>query len=116
MLTFSQFKERVLAECTLNEGFSKPKGFVQINKDEHDVILKKRLNHEKENGTKNHREVLSKRDTLNDVTHTMVTNSGGQIHHGLPNIVAINDNKKGTTKYYRQPVGGNIKETLELED
>lgn len=110
MKNFKEFKESLE---NLDEGFSKPKGFVQINKDEHDAILKKRLQHEKEHGTKNHREVLSKRDTLNDVTNTMVANSGGQIHHGLPNIVAIKDNKKDTTKYYRQPVGGNVKENLD---
>lgn len=99
----------------LNEAatFSKPKGFVNITKDEHDAILKKRIAHEKEHGTKNHREALSKRDTLTNTTSTFVSNGGGQVSHGLPEIVKIEDTKKGTTKYYRQPAGGHVKEDLD---
>ena len=97
----------------LDEGFSKPKGFVNITKDEHDAILKKRLVHEKEHGIKNHREVLSKRDTLTNTTSTFVSNGGGQVSHGLPEVVAIQDAKKGTTKYFKQPVGGHVKEDLD---
>lgn len=115
MLTFAQFKEKVLAESSLNEAatFSKPRGFVQITKDEHDDILKKRLDHEKEHGVKNHREVLSKRDSLLNTTSIFVSNDGGQVLHGLPEVVAIHDAKKGTVKYYRQPVGGHVKEDLD---
>ena len=103
----------ILDESSLNEGFSKPKGFVQISKDEHDVILKNRLDHEKEHGTKNFREALSKRDTLTNTTSTFVSNGGGQVSHGFPEIVKIEDAKKGTTKYYRQPAGGHVKEDLD---
>lgn len=97
----------------LDEGFNKPKGFVQISKDEHDAILKKRLDHEKEHGTKNFREVLSQTDSLGKKSSAMVANDGGQVEHGLPGLVAIHDAKKGTVKYYRQPVGGHVKEDLD---
>ena len=90
--------------------FSKPKGFVQITKDEHDNILKKRLDHEKEHGVKNFREALSKKDSLLNTTSIFVSNDGGQVQHGLPGIVKITDQKKGTEKYYRQPVGGHVKD------
>jgi hypothetical protein len=105
----------ILDESSLNEAatFSKPKGFVQISKDEHDAILKKRLDHEKEHGTKNFREVLSKTDSLGKKSSAMVANDGGQVEHNLPGLVAIHDAKKGTVKYYRQPVGGHVKEDLD---
>jgi hypothetical protein len=177
MLTFAQFKEKVLAECTqldeahkignkvtihkgtgagitghigeirkkfkgdtdptytvfhgdnqaitvsknqikavkeqLDEGFSKPRGYVNITKDEHDVILKKRLEHEKEHGTKNHRDVQSKEELPLKTRSTMVSNGGDQSIHGLPEIVHTYDTKTGKNKYYRQPVGGHVKESLD---
>lgn len=108
---FKEFKESL----ELNEAatFSKPKGFVQISKDEHDAILKKRLDHEKEHGTKNFREVLSKTDSLGKRSSAFVSNHGGQVSHGLPEVVAIHDFKKGGVKYYRQPAGGHVKENLD---
>lgn len=109
MKTLKEFK----MQYNINESsvvghptFSKPKGFVQISKDEHDAILKKRLDHEKEHGTKNYREALSKRDNLSRISSVMVANDGDQSIHGLPGLVAIHDAKKGATKYYRQPAHG----------
>ena len=110
-------ERKSLSEETLDEaaGYSKPKGFVEISKDEHDKILNKRLEHDAA-GVKNWKESKTKRDVSGDPTHTFISNTGGQVKHGLPEVIRIHDHVKNKSKYYRQPVGGHVKEEVEQID
>ena len=82
-------------------GFSKPKGFVEIDKNEYNTHLTNRQEHEKK-GITNHREVYTKHNVAGKITHSIEHHAGGQVNHGIPEIAKSVDYEKQQVKYYKQ--------------
>ena len=105
-LALKQEKERealTKEEVELEEarGFSKPKGFVEIDKNEYNTHLTNRQEHEKK-GIINHREVYTKHNVAGKITHSIEHHAGGQVNHGIPEIAKSVDYEKQQVKYYKQ--------------
>ena len=109
-------KKLTKEEVELEEarGFSKPRGYSEISKDEFDKHMSARDAAEKHTGISNRADREIKTDAVTGkVTHSIHEYSSGTAVHKIPAVAKITDHVKRTAKYYKR---SDVKEEVELDE